>query len=315
MESQEWPDPADRSPAAISRRRFLKHTAWAGAAVAVAVGGGEIVSNVIGGGGDKNVDFTFAQISDSHLGFLGAANHDVTSSFSQAIAAVNALPRRPDFVIHTGDLTHFSTPGQFDQAKQMLSELKTGRVFTVPGEHDSIEDGGSHYRTIFGAGSQGDGWYSFNLNGIHFLSLVNTVLLTKLGHLGQDQVDFVRRDLQGLKSDTPIVVFSHIPLTSVYTPWGWGTDDAMAVLTMMNRFSSVTCINGHIHQLFTKTEGNASFHSARATAYPLPHPGDGPAPKPVTLPAGELGKALGIRDVVHHVGTSALAIRDPRLTG
>lgn len=313
MASQEWPDSEDSSPAAISRRRFLRHTAWAGAAVVVAVGGGEVFSNVIGGGGGQ-VDFTFAQISDSHLGFLGVANHDVTGSFGHAIAAVNALPRRPDFVIHTGDLTHFSTAAQFDQAKQMLTELKTGRVFTVPGEHDSIEDGGSHYRAAFGAGSHGDGWYSFDLKGTHFLSLVNTVQLAKLGHLGPDQVEFVRRDLQPLGNDTPVVVFSHIPLTSVYSPWGWGTDDALQVLTMMRRFSSVTCINGHIHQLFTKTEGNVSFHSARATAYPLPAPGDGPAPQPVRLPAGQLGRALGIREVVHHVGSAALAVRESGLS-
>ncbi|MDX6215747.1 MAG: hypothetical protein QOG99_1331 [Frankiales bacterium] len=313
MASQDWPDPEDRSPAALSRRRFLTHTAWASAAVAVTLSGGEVVSKVIGGG-SAHVDFTFAQISDSHLGFIGAANHDVAASFSRAIAAVNALPRRPDFVIHTGDLTHFSTPAQFDQAKQMMQDLKTGRVFTVPGEHDSIEDGGSHYRAVFGAGSQGNGWYSFDLKGTHFLTLVNTLELNKLGHLGPDQVDFVRRDLQRLKSDTPIVVFSHIPLTSVYSPWGWGTDDALQVLTMMKRFSSVTCINGHIHQLFTKTEGNASFHSARATAYPLPAPGQGPAPQPVNLPAGQLGSALGIRQVTHHVGSQALAVRDTPLS-
>jgi 3',5'-cyclic AMP phosphodiesterase CpdA len=313
MASQDWPDPEDRSPTALSRRRFLTHTAWAGAAVAVTLGGGEVVSKVIGGG-SAHVDFTFAQISDSHLGFIGAANDDVAASFSRAIAAVNALPRRPDFVIHTGDLTHFSTPAQFDQAKQMMQDLKTGRVFTVPGEHDSIEDGGSHYRAAFGAGSQGNGWYSFDLKGTHFLTLVNTLELNKLGHLGPDQVDFVRRDLQRLKSDTPIVVFSHIPLTSVYSPWGWGTDDALQVLTMMKRFSSVTCINGHIHQLFTKTEGNASFHSARATAYPLPAPGQGPAPQPVNLPAGQLGSALGIRQVTHHVGSKALALRDTPLS-
>jgi 3',5'-cyclic AMP phosphodiesterase CpdA len=314
MSTPDWPDPMDGSPAAISRRRFLTHTAWAGAAVVVAVTGGEVFSNVVGRADAGQVDFTFAQISDSHLGFLGAANHDVAGSFGRAIAAVNALPRRPDFVIHTGDLTHFSTPAQFDQAKQMMQELKTGRVFTVPGEHDSIEDGGTHYRAAFGAGSRGDGWYSFDLKGTHFISLVNTLLLAKLGHLGGDQVDFVRRDLAGLHNDTPIVVFSHIPLTSVYSPWGWGTDDALQVLAMMRRFSSVTCINGHIHQLFTKTEGNASFHSARATAYPLPGPGHAAAPQPVDLPAGELGTALGIRQVAHHVGDTGLAIRDAALS-
>jgi Icc protein len=302
----------------MTRRQLLRHTAWFGAAVVLTVTGGEVISQIAGHDEPRTVQddpgaLRFIQISDSHLGFQGTANTAVEDSFAEAIQQINALPYQADFVVHTGDLTHLSTPGQFDQVKQMMGELKTGHVFTVPGEHDSIDDHGGKYRQAFGAGTAGDGWYSFDLNGVHFLSLVNTLSLEKLGHLGPEQLEFVRQDVAKLSADTPIVVFSHIPLFALYPKWGWGTDDATQALSYLKRFSSVTCLNGHIHQLFTKTEGNVTFHSATTTAYPLPKPGELPAPTPVTLPAGKLKDALGIREVQYFEGTRNLAVKDVKL--
>ena len=302
----------------MSRRQLLRHTAWFGAAVALTVTGGEVVSHVTGAASpppivDDPHALRFVQVSDSHLGFTGSANTAVTQSFGEAIKQVNALPYEPDFVMHTGDVTHLATTAQFDQAKQMMTALHTGHVFTVPGEHDSIDDTGQKYRAVFGAGSTGEGWYSFDIKGVHVISLVNTLSLEKLGHLGTDQLEFVRKDVARLSADTPIIVFSHIPLFAMYPTWGWSTDDAAQALSYLRRFASVTCLNGHVHQLFTKTEGNVTFHSATTTAYPLPRPGQGPAPIPVTLPAGKLHDALGIREVTYRPGQTALAVKDSTL--
>ncbi|MBA2324174.1 MAG: metallophosphoesterase [Pseudonocardiales bacterium] len=302
----------------MSRRQLLRHGAWFGAAVALTVVGGEVISHIGGGEAaapafdDPNA-LRFVQLSDSHIGFTGSANTDVTGSFSRAIDQVNSLGFRPDFAMHTGDLTHLSTPAQFDQVQQMLGKIDAGHVFTVPGEHDSVDDHGQKYRAAFGAGSRGDGWYSFDAKGVHVIALVNTLALEKLGHLGNDQLQFVEKDVAGLSSDTPIVVFSHIPLFAMYPTWGWGTDDAAQALSYLSRFSSVTCLNDHVHQLFSKTVGNVTFYSATTTAYPLPHPGQAPAPTPQTLPAGQLGAALGIRVVTHQPDQHALAVRDRSL--
>ena len=204
----------------MTRRQLLRHTAWFGSAVVLTVVGGEVISHVGDAAATAAADdanaLRFVQISDSHIGFTGPANTMVTQSFAEAIGDINALPYRPDFVMHTGDLTHLSTPDQFDQVKQMLSGLKTAQVHTVPGEHDSVDDLGAHYRQFFGKGTQGDGWYSFDLKGVHFISLVNTLGLETMGHLGNDQLEFVRKDVAHLSSDTPIVVFSHIPLFAMY---------------------------------------------------------------------------------------------------
>ena len=306
-------------PHGMTRRQLLRHTAWFGAAVVLTVTGGEVISHIA----QEPIDMAtavadpkalrFVQISDSHIGFTGPANTMVTESFAEAIGQVNALPYRPDFVMHTGDLTHLSMPGQFDQVKQMLDGLHTGHVFAVPGEHDGIGDDGRMYRQFFGAGTQGDGWYSFDIQGVHFIALVITLGLETLGHLGNDQLDWLRQDVAGLSGDTPIVVFSHIPLFAMYPKWGWSTDDSVQALSYLRRFASVTCLNGHVHQLFTKTEGNVTFHSATTTAYPLPKPGEGPAPSPVTLPAGQLHAALGIREVGYVGGGQRLAVKDRRL--
>ena len=308
-------NPDDAFNAELSRRRFLRHAAWAGAAVAVTVSGGVVTSKVLhhGSPAPKAEDFTFVQISDSHIGFTGPANPDVTKTFQSALDLVNALPARPDFVVHTGDLTHFSTNEQFDQVKQMLATLRTGQVLVIPGEHDSTDDTGQKYRQFFGAGSQGDGWFSFDHRGAHFVALVNTINLQKLGHLGADQLAWLQSDLKRVSSETPLVVLSHIPLFAMYPDWGWGTDDATTALGWMRRFGSVTVLNGHVHQLMQKVEGNITFHTAAPTAYPLPHGGDGPAPKPVVVPADQLHQALGIRQAHLVPGRHGLAITDQDL--
>ncbi|MBV8234651.1 MAG: metallophosphoesterase [Acidimicrobiia bacterium] len=285
----------------IDRRRFLRHAAWAGAAVGVAVTGGIVTTELTRGGQHqtRTSDFTFAQISDSHLGFEGKANPDVASTFQQSIDAVNAMPDRPDFVIHTGDVTHFSTVGQFDQAKQMMSVLRTGQVLVLPGEHDAVDDEGQKYLGVFGQGTQGTGWFSFDHKGVHFVALVNTTGQQVLGHLGADQLAWLKNDVRRLSAETPIVVFSHIPLFQMYTPWGWGTDDAPQALALLHRFGSVTCLNGHVHQIMSRTEGKVDFHTCAATAYPLPRPGTAPAPNPVTVPSDQLHRVIGTRDVAY----------------
>jgi 3',5'-cyclic AMP phosphodiesterase CpdA len=308
---------SDRDPHTMSRRQLIRHSAWFGSAVVLTVAGGEVISHIAGSGGaaqqQAHPTLRFAQISDSHIGFHGPANPNVADTFSHAVNQVNSLGYTPDFVIHTGDLTHLATPEQFDQVKQMLTGLNTPHVFTVPGEHDSTDDAGQKYRQAFGTGTRGEGWYSFDIAGVHLIGLVNTLNLQKLGHLGTEQLEFVEKDVASLSSDTPIIVFSHIPLFAMYPDWGWGTEDAAQALSYLKRFSSVTCLNGHVHQLFSKTEGNVTFYSATTTAYPLPHPGDGPAPKPVTLPAGQLRDALGIREVSYTKGQQALALKEQKL--
>lgn len=315
-------------PNGMSRRQLLRHAGWFGGAVVLTVASGEVISHIAdsrntaaaataGGttasGTTASGALRFVQVSDSHIGFQGPANTDVAGSFTEAIHQVNSLGFRPDFVMHSGDLTHLSTASQFDQVRQMMTGMQTDRVFTVPGEHDSIGDAGRAYRQTFGKGTLGDGWYSFDTHGVHFIALVNTLSLEKLGHLGNEQIEFVRRDLAGLSSDTPVVVFSHIPLFAMYPKWGWSTDDALRVIALLRRFSSVTCLNGHVHQLFTKTEGNITFHSATTTAYPLPKPGRAPAPTPQVVPARQLKDALGIRTVGYRQGDRELAIKDERL--
>jgi Icc protein len=306
-------DPAQR----MSRRQLMRHTAWFGSAVVLTFfTGTEVVSHIAGTPAPAAAGpgvLRFVQVSDSHIGFTGTANADVTASYGTAIAQVNSLGYEPDFVMHSGDLTHLSTAAQFDQVRHMSAGLRTPRVFTLPGEHDSFADGGRLYRKFFGAGTRGEGWYSFDIKGVHVISLVNAAALDALGHLGHEQLDFVRKDVAGLSSETPIIVFSHIPLFAMYPTWGWSTDDAAQLLAMLRRFASVTCLNGHVHQLFVKTEGNVTFHSATTTAYPLPAPGAATAPVPVTLPAGTLYGALGIRTVTYQQGTRNLAVVDEHL--
>ena len=188
----------------------------------------------------------------------------------------------------------------------------------MPGEHDLLDDEqGRAYLARYGKGSRGAGWYSFDQGGIHFIGLVNVVDLKAggLGNLGAEQLDWLEADVAGLASSTPVVVFAHIPLWTVYPEWGWGTQDGARALALLRRFGSVTVLNGHIHQIIQKVEGNVAFHTARSTAFPQPAPGSAPSPGPMKVPAGELRRHLGIASVTLVRGSEPLAIIDTPLAG
>jgi Icc protein len=304
----------------IDRRGFLKCMAWAGTGTLCVLQGGVLKSFALGDVtrqkiGDLKGDLSFVQISDSHIGFNKAANTDVTATLREAIAKVNALATPPSFVLHTGDLTHLSKPEEFDTLAESLKSLKTDEIFYVPGEHDVLNDNGAMFRERFGRNAMGDGWYSFDKNGAHFIGLVNVVNLKAggLGNLGSDQLAWLEKDVANLKSSTPIVVFGHIPLWAVYPQWGWGTDDSEQALSHLKRFGSVTVLNGHIHQTMQKVEGNITFHTAASTAFPQPQPGQADSPGPMKVPDDKLRQVLGITDVNFVRGKHSLAIVDSTL--
>jgi 3',5'-cyclic AMP phosphodiesterase CpdA len=310
----------DHHPDGLDRRGFLECMAWAGTGMLWTAGGGVLGSKLLasraGAAEMKNGSFSFVQISDSHIGFhKEGINADVTVTFKEAIARINALPQPPDFILHTGDLTHLADAGEFDLLAQLLKGAKTQQIFFVPGEHDVTGDNGKLYRERFGKNSKGHGWHSFDHRGVHFIGLVNVVDIEQngLGALGGDQLKWLENDLKGRSVETPIVVFAHIPLWEVYPQWGWGTSDGARALTYLKRFGSVTVLNGHIHQTMKKVEGHVTFHTARSTAFPQPEPGKASRPGPFKIDGGKLRAHLGITNVSFIQGNSSLGIVDATL--
>jgi hypothetical protein len=310
----------DHDDDGVDRRGFLHCMAWAGTGAVWLMKGGVLEGHSLGrlvglGHKDLRADLSFVQISDSHMGFNKPANTDVIATFQTAIDRVNALPTPPAFMLHTGDISHLSKPEEFDTVQQMLKSASAKEVFYVPGEHDVLEDDGKEYLTRFGKGTSGNGWHSFDKNGVHFLGLVNVTQLKAggLGTLGAEQLEWIERDVKHLSASTPIVVFAHIPLWTVYPDWGWGTSDSVQALGYLKRFGSVTVLNGHIHQVMQKVEGNVTFHTAASTAFPQPKPGAAPSPGPMKVPADQLRSVLGIADVHYKRGDHALAVIDSTL--
>jgi 3',5'-cyclic AMP phosphodiesterase CpdA len=256
------------------------------------------------------------QISDSHLGFDKPVNTDPQATLREALTRVTEMPEKPAFMIHTGDITHLSKAATFDAAQQMFGETRL-TTYTVPGEHDILEENSRSYLNRFGKGTKGDGWYSFDAGGVHFMGLVNVVNLqgNGLGSLGHEQLEWMERDVKGLSASTPIVVFAHVPLWMVYQDWGWGTADGAKALSYLKRFGSVTVLNGHIHQALQKVEGHVAFHCARSTAFPQPEPGKAASPGPMAVPPGALRQYLGIAQVTRVTSNSPLAIIDSPLAG
>jgi len=302
----------------IDRRGALECMIWAGTGLLWTVAGGVPRSSLLGisaANAQAATGFSFLQISDSHVGFDKAANPNALGTLQEAIAKVKALPNKPAFMIHTGDITHLSKPKQFDDADQVIGGAGLD-VHYVPGEHDNLDDvPGKSYLERYGKNAKGTGWYSFNQNGVHFIGLVNVMNLQAggMGMLGPEQLAWLADDVKGLSASTPIVVFAHIPLWTISKDWGWGTDDSEQALSLLKGFGSVTVLNGHIHQLMQKVEGHVTFYTARSTAFPRPAPGTAPAPTPLVVPADKLRSVLGIRTVDYTQGKELLAITDQPL--
>ena len=306
-----------------SRRRALGCLAYGGAGTLFVLAGGTFTPLDLAAAA-AHAAYTaqlgrplFVQLSDTHIGFNKEANPDVTATLARAIDLVNAMPAAPALVIHTGDITHLSRPAEFDLAQQLFSRINAGEMHTVPGEHDTSDAAVSEYFSRFGKASNNKGYYSFDHAGVHFIALVNVLQFKPggLGALGADQLAWVEDDLKGRSASTPIVVFAHMPLWSVYEPWGWGTGDAPQLLAYLRRFGSVTVLNGHIHQIVQKVEGNVTFHTARSTAYPQPAGGVGEGPGPLKVPADQLARVLGISSVslAKHPRSLALTLADRTL--
>ncbi|HLJ77116.1 MAG TPA: metallophosphoesterase [Acidobacteriaceae bacterium] len=316
------PEEQNQPPAGgdgIDRRGFLSCMAWAGTGLLWTMVGGVPTSKLFAAtsaGPDRageHAGFSFVQISDSHIGFNKAANQDVTGTLKLAIDKINGLPATPDLLLHTGDITQSSKPGEFDIAIEIVRGARAGSTFYVPGEHDTAIDDGAQYHERFGKGTMGRGWYSFTHKGVHFVGLNNVVQIDAMGKLGQDQLAWLKDDLAAHTSSTPIVVFAHIPLWMVYPDWGWGTEDGAQALGYLKRFGSVTVLNGHIHQVTQKIEGGLTFHTAASTAFPQPAPGTAPHAGPMVVPAARLQSVLGITKVSYVGRQRPLAVVDSSL--
>ena len=305
-----------------ARRAALKCLAYGGAGTLFTLSAGVLTPIDLALAGDKGADRTakagtplFLQISDTHIGFSKEANPDVMGTLIKTIALVNAMPEKPALAIHTGDITHLSKASEFDTAAQLLSQLNVTELHTTPGEHDVADASVTEYFERYGKASQNRGYYSFDHHGVHFVSLINVLNFKAngLGNLGQDQLEWLEKDLHGRSASTPIVVFAHMPLWTIYAPWGWGTADADQAMSYLARFGSVTVLNGHIHQIVQRVEGNITFHTARSTAYPQPSPGVGPGPGPLKVPSDDLPKMLGVSNLTLKRHPNALSVTDTTL--
>jgi 3',5'-cyclic AMP phosphodiesterase CpdA len=303
-----------------SRRNALKCMAYGGAGTLFALSGGVFtpIDLAMARSYDESKEGKalgkplFVQISDTHIGFNKEANPDVAGTLAQTIDIVNGMPVQPALIIHTGDITHLSKPAEFDLAQQMLSRLRTTELHTVPGEHDTTDATVTEYFNRFGKASDNKGYYSFDHAGVHFIGLINVLQFKPggLGTLGDEQLAWVAADLKHRSASTPIVVFAHMPLWTIYEPWGWGTGDAEQLLGQLRRFGSVTVLNGHIHQIVQKVEGNMTFHTARSTSYPQPVAGVGAGPGPLKVPPEQLAAMLGITSISVAKHPSSLVLND-----
>jgi hypothetical protein len=239
-------------------------------------------------------DFFFVQLSDTHWGFQGPPNPDAENTLRKAVATVNALPRDPDFVVFTGDLTH-TTDDDAERRRRMrefqsiVSGLRVQTRWFMPGEHDASLDRGKAYEESFGRMH-----YSFDHKGVHFAVLDN--VSDPAAVIGDAQLDWLRSDLKPLAADAPIVIFTHRPLFDLYPQWDWSTKDGGRAIDLLQHWKNVTVFYGHIHQEHHFMTGQIAHHAAQSLIFPLPPPGSQPKRAPVPWDPAHPGRGLGFRD-------------------
>jgi hypothetical protein len=277
----------------LERRDFLKLAGLGGAVFASGLG---YLSGAAARPDEQGRDFYFVQLSDTHWGFSGPQiNPDADGTLKKAVAAVNALRHQPDFIVFTGDLTH-TTDDPLERRKRLrefreiAATLKVKDVRFMPGEHDASLDQGKAYREFFG-----DPTYAFDHKGIHFIVLDNVSDPAAL--IGEEQLAWLKSDLDRLDRQAPIVVFTHRPLFDLYPQWDWATRDGAKAIELLMPYPNVTVFYGHIHQEHHHTTGHIAHHAARSLIFPLPAPGSVPKRMPIAWDAREPYKGLGLREI------------------
>jgi 3',5'-cyclic AMP phosphodiesterase CpdA len=274
----------------IDRREFLKLAGLGGAVFASGLAG------CAGMAGGKQEEFYFVQLSDTHWGFRGAAlNPDAGGTLQKAVAAVNALPEQPDFIIFTGDLTHTTDDPKerrrrLAEFKEIVSKLNNRNLRFMPGEHDASLDRGEAWKEFFGPS-----YYSFDHKGVHFAAIDN--VSDPAARIGEAQLAWLKADLAKLPKETPIVVMTHRPLFDLMPQWDWATKDGAQAIDILMPYPNVTVFYGHIHQENHHMTGHIAHHSAKSLIFPLVAPGSKPKREPVPWDAAQPYRGLGFRSI------------------
>jgi plastocyanin/Icc-related predicted phosphoesterase len=279
----------------LSRRDFLRFVGAAG------VSGTLFSVELMGQIQDSNKagpqeSFFFVQMSDSHWGFDNPViNPDFAGTLKKAIAGVNALERKPDFIVFTGDLTQTTDDDNVRRARmkefrEIIKELKVQDIKFLAGEHDAALDNGQAFKELFGKT-----YYTFDHKGVHFIALDN--VSDPRARLGDEQLAWLSDDLKKLSKDARIVVLTHRPLFDLAADWDWATADGAKAIELLMPFNNVVVLYGHIHQLNHHTTGNIAHHSAMGLMWPLPAPHSVPKKAPVKWDAAHPYKGLGYRQI------------------
>jgi 3',5'-cyclic AMP phosphodiesterase CpdA len=242
---------------------------------------------------DQRKNFTFAYISDSHIQHVKGAQfvRNWDRGLIRAVAETNLLVPKPDFVVFGGDLAQLGTKEELDHGAELLSKLDYD-LHCVMGEHDYYLDLGAYWSKLYGPH-----YYSWDHKGVHFVTLNSILTYDEWTHerwptaeqrmlemagldnpngspfmVGEEQREWLRKDLEKIDKNTPVVVFSHSPIQKIYKGWNFWTEDAEQVQALLKPFKDVTVIYGHVHQVQYNQIENISFHAVMATAWPWPYP-------------------------------------------
>ena len=289
----------------IYRKDFLKLVGMSSTAVLLGKFGLEAALK------NKNdqPDFFFVQVSDTHWGFTGPKiNPDSTGTLKKAIAAINSMEKKPDFIVFTGDLTHTTDDPKerrkrLAEVRDIIKGLKVKNIKFLAGEHDAALDNGKAYKEFFGKT-----YYTFVHKGIHFIAIDNVSDPTS--SIGEVQLKWLRGVLKKLNKKARIIVLTHRPLYDLYPQWDWWTRDGAKAIELLKPFKNVAVLYGHIHQEIHDTSSAIAHHAVKGMMFPLPAPGSVPKKAPIPWDPEKPYNGLGYRGIRVSMSTPELMLTE-----
>jgi 3',5'-cyclic-AMP phosphodiesterase len=195
---------------------------------------------------------SFVHITDTHIGNDHGADDTLFSNtrahLDYVLDQVRSLPRTPDFVIVSGDLTNRGEPESFDHVRERFAALGLPVVFAL-GNHDARRP---FYERVLQEPARGDAPYDHDVvhAGVHVVVLDSSVPGSHIGGVDDDQLTWLRDALQRHPELPKLVVVHHPPAPvphPVFDFLNLRAGDAERIGDALAGADVLAVLSGHVH--------------------------------------------------------------------
>ena len=184
-------------------------------------------------------DVRFVHTSDPHVNTNASASGNAAVD-ARMLAEIDALVPRPTVAINTGDLVDYGTDVEYAGLRKLIAGFATPWRHTL-GNHDVRWNPLGKQGFTLGTGQPT--YQTFDVNGIQFFLLDSTVLLEHWGHISQQQLDWLKVELDKIGTQKPVVIAFHHWIGREIVQ----VDNEQDLIDLVRPYHVVLWLNGHGH--------------------------------------------------------------------